>query len=444
MAEPLVAVIMPSLNVKKYLKTCMDSVVGQTLRGLEILCVDAGSTDGTLELLEDYARSDERVRVIKSDVRSYGRQVNLGMDLARAKYVAVVETDDYLDPHMYERLYAAAEENQLDFIKADFLGFRVLRNGAQVYDEGRIWEEAEGKYGRVLSAAEAPELWVRDVNIWKGLYNREFLTRKGIRLNETPGAAFQDIGFCHLLLHSAKRGMYIRDMLYFYRRGRAGASSSTPRGLLFARQEYKRMLETPVPEETEERFFHFLYVRMAYVFIGEYEKALESGRGADGEYREAASWFRAVLGEAVRRGRLSQEDVEEEVWQKLRRLSDGEEAYAAWWRRDREKREAAKRRLLEEMAAGGIIIFGCGKDGERCLLFCDEHQVEVAGFCDNNAKLWGKRYYGYEVCAPGELIQKHPEEKVVIATRKYGEEIREQLKKMGVGADRMVLLPSIF
>ena len=74
-----VSVIMPSLNVIKYIKPCMDSVVGQTMREMEILAVDAGSTDGTLEALKEYEMRDERVRVVNSDKRSYGYQMNLGI-----------------------------------------------------------------------------------------------------------------------------------------------------------------------------------------------------------------------------------------------------------------------------------------------------------------------------------------------------------------------------
>ena len=102
MSEPLVTVIMPSLNVSRYIRTCMDSVVGQSLHDLEILCIDAGSIDGTLEILKEYAQSDNRIQVLQSDVKSYGKQINMGIEQARGKYIAVVETDDYIDLHMYD------------------------------------------------------------------------------------------------------------------------------------------------------------------------------------------------------------------------------------------------------------------------------------------------------------------------------------------------------
>ena len=77
--KPLVSVIMPSLNVVKYIDECIQSVLNQSLKEIEIICVDAGSTDGTYERLKEYETNDSRVRVILSDKRSYGYQVNLGI-----------------------------------------------------------------------------------------------------------------------------------------------------------------------------------------------------------------------------------------------------------------------------------------------------------------------------------------------------------------------------
>ena len=76
---PKVSIIMPSLNVAPYITECMESVIHQTLQDLEILCVDAGSTDGTWEILEEYSKRDGRIRLIRSPQKSYGYQMNLGI-----------------------------------------------------------------------------------------------------------------------------------------------------------------------------------------------------------------------------------------------------------------------------------------------------------------------------------------------------------------------------
>ena len=89
-----VSVILPSLNVADYIRECMDSVTNQSLQELEMICVDAGSSDGTREILEEYAQKDSRIVILDSHIKSYGRQVNMGLDYASGEYVAVVETDD--------------------------------------------------------------------------------------------------------------------------------------------------------------------------------------------------------------------------------------------------------------------------------------------------------------------------------------------------------------
>ena len=108
--NPLVTVIMPSYNVVKYIKTCMESVLAQTLTGLEILLIDAGSTDGTLDILQEYADRDGRIRLIHSEKKSYGYQVNMGIRMAQGEYIGIVETDDFIEPDMYETLYGAAQK----------------------------------------------------------------------------------------------------------------------------------------------------------------------------------------------------------------------------------------------------------------------------------------------------------------------------------------------
>ncbi|ELZ6270419.1 glycosyltransferase family 2 protein, partial [Campylobacter coli] len=92
--NPKVSVVVPSLNSIKYIHECIDSILNQTLKDIEIICVDAGSTDGTLEVLREYEKNDERLKVIVSDKKSYGYQINLGIKEAKGEYLGIVESDD--------------------------------------------------------------------------------------------------------------------------------------------------------------------------------------------------------------------------------------------------------------------------------------------------------------------------------------------------------------
>ena len=112
-----ITIIMPSLNVRNYIRPCIESVLNQTLEDIDILSIDAGSTDGTLEILEEYAAADDRLQVIHADKKSYGYQVNLGIESANSEYIGIVETDDIIASNMYERLYQTAAVQNLEYVK---------------------------------------------------------------------------------------------------------------------------------------------------------------------------------------------------------------------------------------------------------------------------------------------------------------------------------------
>ena len=222
-SNPKVSVIMPSLNVEPYIRECINSVVNQTLQEIEIICVDAGSTDGTLEVLEEYARQDQRITIIHSDKKSYGYQMNIGIAGARGEYIGVVETDDYIEPEMYDVLYKVAKEHSLDLVKADYRRF-THQDGNRVFTPGKIVEA--GQYDKILDPSSTIEFFQsgKSIYTWAGIYNARFLREYNILHNETPGASYQDNGFWFQVFSQAKRAMFIQTPLYNLRRDNPGSS----------------------------------------------------------------------------------------------------------------------------------------------------------------------------------------------------------------------------
>ena len=111
-----VSVIIPVYNVKPYLRQCLDSVVGQTLQEIEILCVDDESTDGSLQILEEYAKKDERIRIITQKNAGAGAARNKGLSQANGKYLSFLDSDDFFEPNMLAKAYEKAEQDQSDFV----------------------------------------------------------------------------------------------------------------------------------------------------------------------------------------------------------------------------------------------------------------------------------------------------------------------------------------
>lgn len=210
--QPKVSVIMPSLNVAPYIRECIESVTGQTLRDIEIICIDAGSTDGTLEVLQECASGDERIKLLHSEIKSYGYQINMGMDAAAGEYIGIVETDDYIIPEMYEELYALAKEKDVDICKGDFCRF---------YGDG---EERRFEYAkiskdnlydeRITNAVECPKVMRSYILNQPGIYRSAFLKEKGIRLHETKGALYQDNGLWFQMFTQAQ-GIYLTNKAYY-------------------------------------------------------------------------------------------------------------------------------------------------------------------------------------------------------------------------------------
>ena len=219
---PKVSVVLPSLNVREYIAECLQSVVDQTLKDIEIICVDAGSNDGTLEILREYEQKDPRIKVIFSDRRSYGYQVNCGMDAANGEYLAVVETDDYISPDMYENLCMIADKNNLDILKADF--YRFFGDGEQrTFQLCNITEPLY--YGRTLSPSKKPEIMTANtIYTWAGIYRLSFLRENNIRHNESAGASYQDNGFWFQTFTQANRVRFVKHPYYHLRRDNPNSS----------------------------------------------------------------------------------------------------------------------------------------------------------------------------------------------------------------------------
>lgn len=214
MKNSKVAILLPMYNVASYLSDCLESVLSQTFSDFEAICIDDGSTDGSGEILERCAARDLRIRVIHKENTGYGHSLNVGLDQARGKYLAIVESDDLAERMMLETLVVAAERDGLDVVKGEFL----------FLDEtGRSTPHQYGQdipYGSTFRPEEHPRIFSELMllpSIWSGLYRIDFLRKHQIRFHETPGASFQDVSFVFQVLAKAKRFLLLDTPVYRYR-----------------------------------------------------------------------------------------------------------------------------------------------------------------------------------------------------------------------------------
>ena len=120
---PKVSVVLPIYNVEQYLRECLDTVVNQTLKDIEIICVNDGSTDNSLKIIKEFAEKDSRIKIIDKDNSGYGHSMNVGIDAATGEYLGIVEPDDFVSLNMFEELAAVADRVKADIVKADFYRF---------------------------------------------------------------------------------------------------------------------------------------------------------------------------------------------------------------------------------------------------------------------------------------------------------------------------------
>ena len=105
--QPLVSVLVPICNVEKYLDECLSSLQNQTLKDIEIICINDGSTDSSLDIINEFASEDPRFVVIDKSNSGYGDSMNRGLESARGKYISILESDDFLDADALEFMVLA-------------------------------------------------------------------------------------------------------------------------------------------------------------------------------------------------------------------------------------------------------------------------------------------------------------------------------------------------
>ena len=118
--DVLVSVLIPVYNTEKYVEECVNSICNQTLQEIEILCLDDGSVDESAQILDRLASHDTRIKVVHKKNSGYGSTMNLGIRMAKGKYIAIVESDDYIESEMLNTLYRIADSNGYDFVKSDY------------------------------------------------------------------------------------------------------------------------------------------------------------------------------------------------------------------------------------------------------------------------------------------------------------------------------------
>lgn len=184
MNQPLVSIILPVYNAQNHLARCVGSICAQTYRNIEIMILNDGSKDQSLPVCEEFRQKDPRILLVDKANSGVSDTRNLGLKLASGKYVEFVDSDDYLDPDFTERLVAAAEENEADFVIAPYK--MVIPAGASKPEQ--VLDKIQDELG-VMSVARPPE--VREYGFLPaGVYDKDTFA---LRLMDKPASYFYSV-----------------------------------------------------------------------------------------------------------------------------------------------------------------------------------------------------------------------------------------------------------
>lgn len=316
-----VSIIIPVYNVEKYLVECMDSVVRQTLKDIEIICVNDGSTDQSLNILEQYKNQDSRIVLIDKENGGYGQAMNRGLERATGEYVGIVEPDDYVPLNMYEDLYEKASEFELDFVKADFYRFKRSESGSMDLYYNHLSPDKKD-YNVVFNPSETPEALRFIMNTWSGIYKREFLARYQISHHETPGAAFQDNGFWIQTFIYAKRAMLVDKPYYMNRRDNPDSSVNSKEKVYCINMEYD-YIKTLLMKNPKiwDKFKYMYWFKKYHNYMGTLWRIGEQYK------KEYLFRFSEELKRGKALGELKKDVFSEKAWNTIQRIMEDPERY---------------------------------------------------------------------------------------------------------------------
>jgi glycosyltransferase involved in cell wall biosynthesis len=222
--NPKISIIVPVYNCEKFIGQCIRSILTQSFADFELICVNDGSTDSTLHILDRFAITDDRMMIINQDNKGEGAARNTGLDKARGEYLAFFDADDFLDSKLLEKSIQAAESNN-----ADIVIYKVDSYNEETGETLPIpWSlDIHGFPEGVISYKDNPDfLFFAFQNwTWNKLFKSEFIKDAGLRFHEIQRSA--DLFFVCCALAKAKRIIPLPEVLYHYRTGNPESNIST-------------------------------------------------------------------------------------------------------------------------------------------------------------------------------------------------------------------------
>lgn len=236
-----VSIIVPVYNAEKYLERCLQSIKVQTLKEIEVILVDDGSTDTSSVICDQYVKEDQRFKVYHMENAGAGYARNVGLGVAQGMYIGFVDSDDYIKPEMFEVMYEASIKEATELIMCSHID--VIHGKAYPYElpiaqhllKGQeIYDELLSRMLGGLTLGSHKEEVISGY-VWRMLFNREFIARHQLHFASERQVQYEDLWFIVEALNQAESILILKDQLYYYCQ-RAGSLMRSYKEYVWERQ----------------------------------------------------------------------------------------------------------------------------------------------------------------------------------------------------------------
>lgn len=428
-----VTIIIPIHNSEKYLRECLNSALFQSFKDIEILCIDGGSTDTSDKIIKEFQEKDNRINLIYDTNTSYGHKINLGVSKAEGEYIAILESDDRLEPGMIEKLYHVAKKYDTDIADADYFEFINLKN-RELHSIGQKYSHQED-YGHLIHYKNVCERDIPTTGIWTALYKKDFLIKNNIYLNESPGASYQDISFLFLTSLFAEKVYHLNLPLYAYRVDNADSSVKDDKKVFEISWECEFLRNSLKSREINTReSWKMYYIRKYKAFYWNYCRLSANTREK----------FLEIYIQELKND-LEDEDVSREAFSTIYEMTflllENKKLFI------KEAKNGYGQPFLssiysqiKNIGEQELVLFGAGNYGMRIYDILEQNTNNVKAICDNSVSRQGMIWNHLAITSVEQALHDFPHAIYFITSYRNQKEMKEQLLKEGISEENIMIV----
>lgn len=385
---PVISVVMAVYNAENYLRETLDSVLNQTFHDFEVICVDDGSTDDSLCILQEYRQRDNRITVLRNEVKSQGAAMarNIGIDVARGEYLSILDADDFFEPEMLEKAYKKAKSTDADAVLFD----------AYIYDDEL---KVDIKVSWILNHSVIPNKdWFTpkensralfEMNLgaaWNVLFRRNLIKENQICF--IPAFITDDQVFVCLAFVYARRIACVCERLIHYRRNTKISQTSNMALHPEAGYVASDLLKKQLTERKRWEEYHVSFVNHALTNATVYLEEMDCGENFNHLFQELKK--RCFSEWQV--DKVAREDfMSDELYCKYCMIRDKDAIDYLLWLKQRKESEKRFRSLICRIGARQrIVIYGASQYGRELFANILEYRVQhIVAWLDRDADVIG-------------------------------------------------------